>query len=289
MLGIEDRGKNFIIHLNETAGFFGRAFGFRSHRRNALTDETGDVVENIRIVWIDTIIVMQSRGVRTPRHVLPGKHRVNARHGARLLGANGENLRVRMGRTKYLEMEHPLHFDVCGVASRARDDGMSQRILQAGATGMTSAVFLDGGHTMQRILDGMISGTTTQISFESEGKILLLLFGKAGGGHDHPRGAEAALKSLRVEESLLHRMQIAIAGQSFNGRHLAIRCAKGGYETTVDWLAVEPHRAGTAITRVAALFHPEPSQIASESPQTLPRPRLRIERFSVDFAVHWIF
>jgi hypothetical protein len=154
---------------------------------------------------------------------------------------------------------------------------------------MTGAVFLDRGHTMQRILDGMISGTPTQISFESEGKILLLLFGKAGGGHDHPRGAKAAVKSLRIEESLLHRMQVAIAGESFNGRHLAIRCAKGGYETTVDWLPVEPHRAGSTIARVAALFHPEPSQIASESPQTLPRPRLRIERFSVDFAVHWIF
>lgn len=214
---------------------------------------------------------------------------MNARHGARLLGTNGENLRVRMGRTKYLEMEHPLHFDVCRVASRAGDDGMSQRILQAGATGMTSAVFLDGGHTMQRILDGMISGTTTQISFESEGKILLLLFGKAGRGHDHPGGAEAAVKSLRVEESLLHRMQVAIAGQSFNGRHLAIRCTKGGYKTTVDWFTVEPHRAGSAITRVAALFHSEPSEIASESPQTLPRPRLRIERFSVDFVVHRIF
>ena len=68
---------------------------------------------------------------------------MNARHGAGLFGADRENLRVRMRRAQDLEVQHSVHLHVSGVAGRAGDNGMSERILQAGATGVAGAVFFD--------------------------------------------------------------------------------------------------------------------------------------------------
>ena len=108
-------------------------------------------------------------------------------------------------------MEHSLHLYVGGVASGAGDDGMGQRILQAGAAGVAGAVFLDVTDTVQRVFDGVIAGAAAEITLEPEGEVFFLLIGKAGGGHDHPRRTEAALKSLRVEKCLLHRMQLSVS------------------------------------------------------------------------------
>jgi len=107
-------------------------------------------------------------------------------------------------------MKHSLHLYVRRVASGAGDDGMGQGILQAGATGMTGAVFLDVTDTVQRVFDGVIAGAAAKIALEPEGKVFFLLIGKAGGGHDHPRRTEAALKSLCVEKCLLHWMQLSV-------------------------------------------------------------------------------
>jgi hypothetical protein len=85
-----------------------------------------------------------------------------------------------------------------------------QRILQAGAAGVASAVLLDVTDTVQRIFDSVIAGAAAEVSLEPEGKVFFLLIGKAGGGHDHARGAKAALECLRIEERLLHRMQFSV-------------------------------------------------------------------------------
>ncbi len=163
-LRVEHRRQNFVIHLNETACLFRDALGFRRHRSHALADETGDVIENIGVVRINPIIVMQGRAVRTPRHVLPGKHPVNTGQGAGLLRADRDNVRMGVRRAQDLKMEHSLHLYVGGVASGAGDDGMGQRILQAGAAGVTRAILLDMTDTRQGILDGVVAGAAAKIA-----------------------------------------------------------------------------------------------------------------------------
>src|SRR5262249_44421382 len=80
---------------------------------------------------------------------------------------------------------------------------------------------------------------------------------------------EAALKTLRMEESLLHRMQRAVAREPFDGRDLATLGAKCRKQTTVHRLAVDKYRARAAIAGVAAFLDAEPAQFAQERAQAL--------------------
>ena len=64
--------------------------------------------------------------------------------------------------------------------------------------------------------------------------------------HDHAGGAEAALKGLVVEKSLLHGIDPAVLRETFDRQHiLALDVARKG-EARADGLAVDQYRAGTA-------------------------------------------
>src|SRR5262245_20824233 len=108
-------------------------------------------------------------------------------------------------------MEHPLHRDVHRVLRVAGDDGLGPRVGEAGAAGMSGPVLFDRPDAPDRILDRVITGATTEVSLEMEGEVLLRLVGEARRGHDHSRGAEAALERLGVEERMLDRMEFAVA------------------------------------------------------------------------------
>ena len=83
-------------------------------------------------------------------------------------------------------------------------------------------------------------------------------------GHDHARGAKAALERLGVEKRLLHRMEFAVAGQPLERGDLAALGPEGGNEATVDRLAIEPDRAGAAIAGVTPFFHAKPAEARAE-------------------------
>ena len=61
---------------------------------------------------------------------------------------------------------------------------------------------------------------------------------------------------------------------------------KAGNEATMHRLAVEPDRAGAAITAVTAFFHAEPAEVAQKGPQALAGTRFGREGFAVDPKVH---
>ena len=105
-------------------------------------------------------------------------------------------------------------------------------------------------------------------------QVLQILGGEGGGRHDHAGRAEPALEPLRVEELLLHRVQLAVPGQPLDGRHLAAFGAEGGDEAAVDRHTVEPDGAGAAVARVASLLDAEPPQVAQEGAQALAGRRL---------------
>jgi hypothetical protein len=129
---------------------------------------------------------------------------------------------------------------------------------------MAGTVFVDGSDASYRILDRVIARATTEISLQMEWKILLRSIGKARTGHDHSRGAVAALERLRAQERLLHRMEIAVAGEPFNRRDLAALGAESRKKATVNWLAIKPDRASTAIAGITSFLHPEPAKAAQK-------------------------
>jgi len=116
---------------------------------------------------------------------------------------------------------------------------------------------------------------------------LALCLVQTGRGQHHSRGAEAALKALRGQEAPLHRMQF-ISVRTFRSRqpldrcHLASFGTESGRDTAVDRLIAEQHRAGAAISRVAAFFDAEPAKIAQECAEALPGIRQFVTLGAVD-------
>ena len=75
---------------------------------------------------------------------------------------------------------------------------------------MPGDVLLGGLDPLQGVLDAAIAGATAEVALQHVRQVLARLLVEGGGGHDHAGGAEAALEGLRVEEGLLHGMQLAV-------------------------------------------------------------------------------
>jgi hypothetical protein len=67
-----------------------------------------------------------------------------------------------------------------------------------------------------------------------------------------PGRAEAALKPVMFAESFLHRVQLAILGDAFDGRHVRAVAGNGQGGAGLDGLAVDVHHACPALAGVAA-------------------------------------
>ena len=105
-------------------------------------------------------------------------------------------------------MQRVLHRHIERIARLAGDDLLGERIAQACAAGLAGPLLLDIDDAVQRVVDAVIAGAAAKIALEHAGQILARLFVEGRRGHDHAGGAEAALKGLRVEKRLLHRMQL---------------------------------------------------------------------------------
>ena len=68
---------------------------------------------------------------------------------------------------------------------------------------------------------------------------------------------EAALKTLRLQERLLHRMQFAVFGEALDGGDRTMLGAIGRKQARVHRLAIDHHGTGAAIAGVAAFFTPK--------------------------------
>ncbi len=94
--GIEDRRQHLVVDLDLAASLFRRAFSFRDDRRDPLADKTHHVVEEVRVIGIDVIIVMRGGREQQARHILPRVNSVDARDGEGGSFANRLDTRVRM-------------------------------------------------------------------------------------------------------------------------------------------------------------------------------------------------
>ena len=71
-------------------------------------------------------------------------------------------------------------------------------------------------------------------------------------GQDHAGSAKAALQAVALPKTLLHRMQFAILGQTFNGGDLGAVRLHGQQRAGFDRLAIEQDGAGAAKARFTA-------------------------------------
>ncbi len=93
-------------------------------------------------------------------------------------------------------------------------------------------------------------------------------------------------KPGRVTELPLQRMQVLRRAEALDRRHLAAVGAEGRGDATVHGIAVEPHRARTAIACVTTLLDAVLAQRTHERAQALAGMRLVLERLTVHRVRH---
>ena len=255
---IEHRRKQFVIDLELAATGFGGCLAFGDHRSDPLADEAHDVIQHGGVIGVAAFILVSRARIELSRRVFPGQNGTHARH--RQCGVFADRFDPRMGmrRAQKLKMEEFGRRDVERIFGAAADNGRAGGRRYAAAASAPGFGFLDLAHAANGVLDRAITGATANIAFQSPGEILPLRLIQARRRHDQAWRAEAALKPLRLQEGLLHRMQLAIRGQAFDRRDRTVFGAIGGKNATVHRVAVDQHRAGAAIARVASLLDAEP-------------------------------
>ena len=97
-------------------------------------------------------------------------------------------------------------------------------------------------------------------------------------GHDHAGRAEAALQAMMLAEGFLHRMQLAVLGETLDRHHIGTVAGNGERRAGLHGLAVDMDHAGAALAGVAADMCAGQTKLV---PQELDQ-----QRAAFDFAAH---
>src|ERR671918_1464576 len=129
---------------------------------------------------------------------------------------------------------------------------------------------LDGLH------DVLVARAAAQVPFQAFPYLPLrragILLQEADGGHDHARRAVAALQTVRLVESLLHRMPHTVLRDAPDGGDLVPVSLHRKDRARLDRLAVDVDRTGPATGRVASRMHaPDPKVLPEMMEQEQPR------------------
>ena len=87
---------------------------------------------------------------------------------------------------------------------------------------------------------------------------------EVGGRDDEPRRAEAALHGARVDERLLHRVQVAVLGETLDRRHVVPVRLRREHEAGADERAVEQHRARAALALLARVLRAREAELLAQ-------------------------
>src|SRR5207244_3642103 len=108
--------------------------------------------------------------------------------------------------------------------------------------------------------DVLIAGAPAEISGDALADLALrrlrVIGQQVDGRHDHPGRAVAALETVLFPEALLHRVQLAVAREPFDGRDGAAVGLHREHRARFRAPAVDEHRARAALARVAADVSP---------------------------------
>ncbi len=194
---------------------------------------------------------------------------MHAGNGQRRALVDRDDPGVRMRRAQHLDVQQAFDRGIERVARRAAHHLRSGRRGQAAAECGAGGGVFDIGLAVERVLDRAIAGAAADIAFQRRAEILPLRLVQRRAGQDHAGGAEPALKCLRIEKRLLHRMRAAIGRKAFDGRDGMAVGAEGRDQAAMHRLAVDQHGAGAAVAGVAALLDAEMPELAQERAQAL--------------------
>ena len=115
-------------------------------------------------------------------------------------------------------------------------------------------------HFLRRILnrvnDVRVTGAPAQVAFQRVSDLFTGRFGIAleqlRAGQDHTGSAIATLQAVAVPKTLLHRVQLAVFGQTLNGGDLGAVRLHCQQRAGFDRLAIEQDCAGAANARFTA-------------------------------------
>src|ERR671910_277915 len=139
------------------------------------------------------------------------------------------------------------------------------------------------GHLVRVLLDELdslhdvlVARAAAQVPFQALPDLPLrrvgILLQAADGGHDHARRAVATLQTVRLVESLLHRMPHTVLRDASDSGDLMPVSLHRKHRTRLDRLAVDVDRAGPATGRVASRMHaPDPKVLPEVMEQEQPR------------------
>ncbi len=174
-----------------------------------------------------------------------------------------------MWRAHEFHVQQAFDGDVEGKTRLAGDHIRRRRRRYAVAASVTINRVFNAAHAGNRIIDRPVAGTAAEIALQRPAEVLPLRLIERRRGDDHAGGAEAALKSLRVKERALHRMQLVALTEPLDGRHLAAFGPERGDQATVHRLAIQQHGASAAIAAIAAFLDAEPAELTQEGAQAL--------------------
>ena len=237
-LGVEDRRQLLVLHVDQPARLRRDLLGLGGHGGDLVTDAADDVSLEGQVV----LRVPE----RVLRDVPARDHAQDARECLRAGRVDPRDAGVRDARPQDLAPDHPRQLEVGEVLDRARhllhgvelgdaraDDAerpgraraRRRAHRRAGAPGTLARPRTTLGaahasaprraHALRGELDGAddldVAGAAAEVSLETGADLDLARLGRrleeAGGGHDHPRGAESALGAALLQEPLLDRME----------------------------------------------------------------------------------
>ena len=280
LFGVEHGGQAARNHLDQAAGRLGRRFAFGDHGRDPLADETHDrrAPGVVGIVGVD-VRAARSRTAAAARPdgsapratpgTAPAPSRVDARRSGRGDAASAGFSCAAAA------VDRDIH-RIAGAAGDHRRAGGSRRGCARTAWPARPASTWRIPPIASAI--AAIAGAAAEVALQSARQIAQLRLVERGGGHDHARGAEAALEALRVEEGLLHRVEGRRRQAPRSLSLCAPRRGTAGTRQLCTGLPSRMHRAGAAVAGVATLLHAEPAEFAQERAKALAGPAASLRK-----------
>src|SRR5512144_5246 len=151
---------------------------------------------------------------------------------------------------------------------------------------MRSALSHDRGRVHHRAHDLVVARAPAEIAGQPVADLGLRRVGRALeqrlGGHQHARGADAALQRGALQELLLQRMERLALGHALDGLDLAARHLAAQDQARADQAAVEQDAAGPAVAGGAAfLAAGQVERVAQHVEQRLLRLAEELDRVAV--------
>src|ERR1051326_4260457 len=125
------------------------------------------------------------------------------------------------------------------------------------------------GGLLDRLDDVLVPGAAAEVALEAVPDLLLRQLvavrgDERGRRHNHARRAEAALKGMPLPERLLHRVQLAVVGETFDRRNGASVGLDGENGARLHGEPVEVHGARAALRGVAGELRTRESELVAQ-------------------------